>query len=159
MRKAGTSGQRAMRAEAKRRIRAAKNLRAKIVNQSLTVRRETRGGADGMSWALLLDGRPISLIAYKARQIRRGVSVSVNKGKRTVLRGAFIQRMPNGHRAVFVRRGNTRLPIDEKLGSRPVDVLLKNGQSEAVAQRGADVARRAFVRLLPFEIDKINATG
>lgn len=168
MRKAGISGQRAMRAEATRRVRAMKNIRAKDVRKVMTKDRTNSPRIEGLSWRIELDGKPVSLMAYRPRQIRRGVSVAVNKGKRTVIRGAFIAVMPkkkgkkaegdqeSGGKIVAIRRGRKRLPIDKLLGSRPVDALLKSGESEAVAARGAEVAVKAFVRLWPAEVAKVN---
>lgn len=155
MRKAGISGQRAMRAEAIRRVRALKNLRARSVRKSMSTHRSRTGAVEGMAWTLAIDGKPVPLIDYKARQVRRGVTVAVNKGKRTLVKGAFIQVMKSGHKGVFVRRGRGRLPIDERLGSRPVDALRKSGESEAVGERGAKVARRDFARVLPMELAKL----
>lgn len=156
MRKAGISGQRAMRAEAIRRIRARKALKAKVVRKAMSKSRVTSSDVNRMRWVISLDGKPVPLIEYRARQTRRGVTVAVNRGKRSLVRGAFIQVMKSGHKGVFVRRGSARLPIDEQPGSRPVDALLHDGEAEAVAERGGAVARAAFVRLLPFEVERVN---
>lgn len=156
MRKAGISGQRAMRAEAIRRIRAAKALKAKVVRKALSTSRVSTSIVNRMEWIVSLDGKAVPLIEYRARQTKKGVTVAVNKGKRTLLRGGFITVMKSGKKGVFVRRGRSRLPIDEQLGSRPVDALLHDGEAEAVAERGGTVARAAFVRLLPVEVERVN---
>lgn len=156
MRKAGISGQRAMRAEAIRRIRAAKALKAKVVRKAMSKSRVSTSVVNRMQWVISLDGRPVPLIEYKARQTKKGVTVQVNQGKRTRIDHAFITTMKSGKKGVFVRRGKARLPIRELLGSRPVDALLHDGEAEAVAERGGDVARAAFVRLLPFEVERVN---
>ncbi len=156
MRKAGISGQRAMRAEAIRRIRAAKALKAKVVRKAMSKSRVATSVVSHMEWTISLDGKPVPLIEYRARQTKKGVTVAVNKGKRSLVRSAFITTMKSGRKGVFVRRGKGRLPIDEQLGSRPVDALLHDGEAEAVAERGGDVGRAAFVRLLPFEVERVN---
>src|SRR5262249_32270001 len=111
--------------------------------------------------------KPVPLIAYPHREVQGktgkrgmgprsqgGVSVEVNTGKRTLLRGAFIAVMANGHEGIFRRRGRARLPIHELLGSRPVDALLHQGEADAVAARGGQSFAATFARLLPLEIDK-----
>jgi len=50
----------------------------------------------------------IPLIAFGAKKIRQGVSVAIVKGKRTVLKGAFIAQMQSGHTGVFRRRFGSR---------------------------------------------------
>jgi hypothetical protein len=82
------------------------------------------------------------------------VSVEVNRGKRTLIPGAFIATMPNGHKGVFKRLGKGRLPIKELLGSRPVDALLHEGETDAVAARGGKSFDETFQRVLPLEIGK-----
>lgn len=154
MRKAGISGRRAMVAEATRRVRARKALKVRDVKRAISTSRQGSTVAS-MVWGVHLDGRPVPLIAYKARQTLRGVTAEVERGKRTLLKGAFITVTRSGHKGVYQRRGRARLPIDEKLGSRPVDALLHDGEAEAVAQKGAEVARAAYPRLLALEISKI----
>lgn len=46
------------------------------------------------------------------------------------------------------------LPIQELLGSRPVDALLHEGEAQAVADRGGASFATTFVRVLPMEIGK-----
>lgn len=86
-----------------------------------------------------------------------GVAVEVNTGKRTIVRGAFVATMANGHQGIFRRCGSARLPIEELLGSRPVDALLHQGEADAVAERGGRSFGETFTRLLPMEVGK--ATG
>jgi hypothetical protein len=47
-----------------------------------------------------------------------------------------------------------RLPIDELLGSRPVDALLHEGEADAVATRGSRSFANTFERVLPLEIGR-----
>jgi hypothetical protein len=154
LRKAGSTALRDMRSEASKRVRARKRLKAAAVRKALHLRRPRRTTVDGMTFALDVEGKPVPLSAYPHRQTKRGVSVSVNRDKRTLVRSAFIATMSSGHTGVFMRRGPERLPIRELLGSRPVDALLHEGEAEAVAERGARSLRDTFTRLLPVELEK-----
>lgn len=154
LKKAGATALRDMRSEARKRITSRKRIKGKYVSRAITLARAKGSDIPGLEWAVNLSGAPVPLIAYPARQTRKGVSVEVNRGKRTLIPGAFIATMRSGHVGVFRRRGKSRLPIKELLGSRPVDALLHEGESEAVAERGAASFGSAFVRLLPLEIGK-----
>lgn len=154
LRKAGATGQRDMRSEANKRIRARKRISSKYITRAMKLRRSGGSDPSAMSWALELSGDPVPLIAYPHRQTKKGVSVEVNRGKRTVVRGSFVATMVSGHEGVFRRRGPQRLPIQELLGSRPVDALLHEGEAEAVGARGARSLAATFARLLPIELGK-----
>jgi hypothetical protein len=151
LKKAGMTGLRDARSEASKRIRARKRLKAAIVAKALVMDKPL-GKAEEGSWALRVRGTPVPLTAYPHRQTKKGVSVEVNKGKRTLIKSAFIATMTSGHRGIFLRRGAKRLPIDERFGSRPVDALLHKGEAEAVGQRGARSMVSAFARLLEMEL-------
>lgn len=64
--------------------------------------------------AVIARSRRFPLIAFSARQTRKGVTFSVTKGKRVSMRSAFVQRMKSGHEGVFTRVGKVRLPIKER---------------------------------------------
>ena len=146
-------------------------LGAKYITQALSLRAEGGDIAD-MSWALNVSGQPVPLIAYPHRELRGrtgkrgmgprsqgGVSVEVSACKRTLVRGAFVATMRSGHEGIFRRRGAARLPIEELLGSRPVDALLHQGEADAVAARGGRSFGDTFQRMLPMEIDKGGGKG
>ena len=57
-------------------------------------------------------GRPIGLIKYGARQTKSGVTVAVKKGRKAIPH-AFIATMPNGHKGVFIRTGNTHKKVNK----------------------------------------------
>lgn len=154
LRKAGSNALRDMRAEASKRVRTRKRIKAGIVRKALHLRRPRNVDLDGGEWTIDVSGAPVPLSAYPHRQTKRGVSVEVNRGKRTLIPRAFIATMASGHRGVFIRRGAARLPIEERLGSRPVDALLHKGEAEAVATRGARALLATFTRLLPLELGK-----
>lgn len=153
LRKAGSTALRDMNAEATKRIRARKRLAPKYIKRAITMQRK---GAtiENAEWALKVSGEPVPLVAYPHRQTRRGVSVEVNRGKRTLVRGTFKATMKSGHIGIFRRRGKARLPIQELFGSRPIDALLHKGEAEGVAQRGSRSLVDTFRRLLPLELGK-----
>lgn len=153
LRKAGSTAMRDMRSEASKRIRARKRLKVGTVNAALSVRKAKDAGIAG-EWGIDVLGKPVRLIEYPHRQTKKGVSVEVNRGKRTLLLHAFIARMASGHEGVFRRRSKMRNPINELIGSRPVDALLHQGEADGVAERGRASMTATFERLLPLEIGK-----
>jgi hypothetical protein len=165
--KAGATALRDMRSEAVKRIKARKRLASKYITRALTLSRPTGGDIAGLAWALNVSGKPVPLIAYPHRAFKGktgkrgmgprsqgGVMVEVNPGRWTRVRGAFVATMASGHEGIFRRRGSQRLPIDELLGSRPVDALLHQGEAQAVADRGGSSFAATFERVLPMEIGK-----
>lgn len=154
LRKAGSTALRDMRSEASRRIRKRKRIRPKYISRALSLRRPRGSDITAMEWAVLVSGEPVPLVAYPHRQTTKGVSVEVNRGKRTLVKGAFVASMRSGKVGVFRRRGKARLPIDELRGSRPVDALLHRGEAAAVAARGGRSLAATFVRVLPLEVGK-----
>jgi hypothetical protein len=154
--KAGATAVRDMRAEATKRIRSRKRLKMGIIRNAIALIKP-RGAHSilDMGWGLNVRGTVVPLIAYPHRQTRKGVSVAVNVGKRTLVQGAFIATMPkSGHKGIWRRAGKSRLPIVELYGSRPVDALLHQGESEGVLERGKRTFDAAFKRLLPIELAK-----
>lgn len=156
MRKAGSTALRDMRSEASKRVRKRKRIRAQIVHRSLV--REARGRQlEDMEWALRVRNERVPLSAYPHRQVKKGVSVEVDRGVRKIVRSAFVATMESGHKGIWVRRGARSLPVRELLGSRPHDELLHDDGAEAVAARGARSLRDTFARLLPEEVAKEKA--
>ncbi len=154
LRKAGATALRDMRSEASKRIRARKRIKTRYISRALTMRRATGSDIAAMSWALNVSGEPVPLVAYPHRQTKKGVSVEVNRGKRTLIKGSFVATMKSGHAGVFRRQGKARLPIEELRGSRPVDALLHEGEADGVAERGGKSFAETFARVLPLEIGK-----
>jgi hypothetical protein len=101
-----------VRAESVRRIRADWNVKADTVRRAMVVRRATQGKLEA---EVRTSGAPLPLIAFGARQTKRGVTTQVKKGgARVLVAGAFIATMASGHRGVFRRVGKPRLPIGER---------------------------------------------
>ncbi len=153
--KAGATALRDMRSEARKRIAQRKRIKAKYISRALKLRRSGCGSdIASMSWAVIVSGEPVPLLAYPGRQTKKGVSVEVNRDKRTVLKGAFVASLKSGHVGVFQRRAKARLPIKELFGSRPVDALLHDGEAQGVAARGAKSLADTFGRLLTVELGR-----
>lgn len=145
-----------MRSEANKRVRARKRLKVKLVKKALVVRRPkvTTTGIAGR-WGIDVRSDTVRLSDYPHRQLKMGVSASVNKGKRTRLKGAFIANVGT-HSGVFKRKGRARFPIVERLASRPADALLHDGESEAVQLRGRASFFKTYLRVLPLAIAKLS---
>jgi len=172
LRKAGSTALRDMRSEANKRIRSRKAIKPSYIARAITLRRPSGTDIGSMSWEVRLSGKPVPLVAYPHRAVAGkraavarkpgsgagggtgGVRVEVNRGRQTLIKGAFIASLTSGHVGIFRRRGKGRLPINEMLGSRPVDALLHKGESEGVVQRGAKSLAATYERVLPLEIGK-----
>lgn len=154
LRKAGSTALRDMRSEASKRIRARKRIKVSYINRALSLGKPRGSDISSYAWSLNVSGAPVPLIAYPHRQTRKGVTVEVNRGKRTLVKGSFIATLKSGHEGIFRRRGKARLPIEELRGSRPVDALLHAGEADGVAARGGQSFGATFVRVLPLEIGK-----
>ena len=156
VKRANATALRDMVSESSKRVRARKRIKVRDVKPTLHKRKaRTRGSGIGSSTiAIDVSGAPMNLVKYPHRQIRRGVSYAVNKGKRSLKRSAFIATMPNGHMGIFIRKGDTRLKIRELLGSRPVDALLHDGEAEAVQARGLRSFEATVARLIKRELSK-----
>ena len=97
-----------------REIRSEFNLAAAYVRDRLRIKRAfARAGQFSISAELAAGdgkkGRSANVIAFGARPAPGGVSVLIRKGKRKVIKGAFIG---NKGRTVFRRVGKSRLPIE-----------------------------------------------
>lgn len=150
LRKAGGDAVRAVRADSKRGVRRRKRMRARYLqNRALPLQFPRRTAAiSEMTWVMQVSGTPVPLGRYPARQTRKGVRVEVNRGKRVLLKGAFLATMKSGHRGVWMREGSGRLPIDHALSSRVSDVAQDTGFAADVLRRGSVVLNKSFVRLL-----------
>jgi hypothetical protein len=152
--KARTTSLRDMKSEAKKRVRARKQLKARLVNRALHPFRGKSRDLSSMAWGLRVSGAPVLASDYPHSVNRKGVRVRVNKGKSTLIESAFVASMPSGAKGIFVRRGAKRLPLIQPLGSRPVDALLHAGEADGIRQRGQDSFADGFLRLLKLELDK-----
>lgn len=97
---------------AKRTIREDYNIKAADLGK---VMKKTKA-YKGRHASIIATGRGIALSKFRARQLKKGVSVSVKKGTRKLLPGRFIATMKSGHKGVYTRKSKTRLPIKELYG-------------------------------------------
>lgn len=158
LRMSGGDAIRAMRTASNRAIRFRKRMKASSVTRGLVLRMPRgRQVIENLEWRVDVSGASVPLSAYPYRQIKSGVSVAVNKGKRKHIKGAFVARMQSNHVGIFVRRGKGRLPIDELFSTRISDVFSDHGMVPAVFARGSQVFSTSFARLLPLELAKAGA--
>jgi hypothetical protein len=151
---AGSSALRAMRAEGSRRIREKKGIQASKIDAAL----QLSFPSSKLEWTLIAKAKPMRLFAFGARQVGRGVSVEVTKGKRTIVKHAFIATMQSGHTGVFMRQGNkqimrkgrykgkARQPIKELFSASVAPALAQSAPE--VLERGASVFRDTFNRMI-----------
>lgn len=177
VRKAMSTAARDMRAAATKQVRRRKRLKAKAVRAALKARLAKGRSMARMEAALLVSGKHARVVDYPHRQTKRGISVEVNRGKRTLLQGAFIATMKSGHRGVFSRAKATgrqgvenprgrytgsrrvrRLPIEERMASRVIDAINHQGEIPAIQQRGQESFQRTLDRVLPLELEKAKTT-
>lgn len=141
-----------MKTEVSRQIRSVLNVRAQDVNKRLSIRRAASGER---SVEIVIGARGLPLLAFGARQTKKGVSVKVlRRGGRKLVRGAFIAQMKSGHRGVFVRRGKKSLPIDERFGEMPAQTILRPNVIADVTEK----ARARFERELAHELARNGVT-
>lgn len=158
MKKAGRDAARDMRSASVKQVRARKRLKAAAVRKATRVQRKTSGSnTASWAWGVEFDDTRIPASAYPHRQTKRGVTLSINRGRPTRVKSAFIARMASGHRGVYKRRDKARLPIDEQFGSRPIDAIRHAGEIDQVQARGLQSFDATFARVLPLEIGKQRA--
>ena len=122
--------------ETSRVIRERYTIKARDLSKEIRVTKTGPVTASGASiWMRAKKGIP--LIKFKHRATKRGVNISVIKGRSVLSEGAFIATMPSGHKGIFKfmmehrkrrkpapryeERKNylTQLPIDEMIGPSP----------------------------------------
>ncbi len=139
--------------EARRDIQAEYAIKAGRVNQDLSARDSASG--------VRLTGhfRGIGLLNFGARQVRKGVTASVLRGKRSLREGAFKAVLPGGNTQIMKRQGDNRAmrsgryagksrqPIVTQYGASVAQMLAKGRRPE----RLVDFARG----VLGAEIDRL----
>jgi hypothetical protein len=171
--RAGGDAIRAMRTSSNRAVRFRKRMKSERVTRGLPVffPRGPRELAQ-LVWTIGVSGEVVPVSAFPYRQVRRGVSVAINKGARKIIPGAFVATMRSGHVGIFSRRADPmaafkstkrrsrlparvgRLPIDEAFTTRISDVFRDSGMIPAVQARGQAVFSSSFDRLLALELSK-----
>lgn len=154
--KAGGDAARTLRTAGTADVRSRKKLKLKTVRDQLVLDFPTnKSDMAALQWRMRVGNAPTRVIDLGARQTKAGVTFSVNAGKRSFIRGAFIQTMSSGHTGVFFRRGKARLPIDEAFSTRVSDVFKDHEFIPGVFTKGMTKFKSSFDRLLPLEFAKI----
>lgn len=106
----------AIRAGVKDAARAGRTTMAKAIGQrySLSAARIKNPGiptarlsGDGQTAVITTSRKPITAMQFKPRQTRRGLSMSIYRGQRSIVRSGFMAKgLP------FKRRGKARMPLD-----------------------------------------------
>jgi hypothetical protein len=154
--KAGRDSVRALKAAATRSVRFRKKIPVRFVNDSMPVSASTSGrDLESLEWTMRVEAKPIPVVQFPNRQVRRGVSVAINSSGRKLIKHAFVATMKSGHTGVFMRRGKSRLPIDELFSTRVIDVFEDNGMVPAITDRARAAWDATWDRVLPLELDKL----
>ena len=90
-----------VRTQAAREIKDRYRIGTRLMSKYITVARRASGSS--LYVEVKAEGRPLPLMAFQARQTRKGVTVEIVKGNRVLMRRAFIARMKSGHEGVFAR--------------------------------------------------------
>ena len=153
--KAGGDAARAGRAESSRKIRERKSMKAGAVGKALPLTFPGTKEIARLAWRMDVSGALVPVSAYPHRQTRKGVSVAINKGSRSLIRSAFVVTLKSGHKGVFLRKGDARLPIKEAFTTRVSDVFMDGGFIPAVQARQQRAFSATFTRVLPLELAKL----
>lgn len=155
LKKAGGDALRALRAEAKRRMRERIRIRAGYLANAAFPLRFARGRTVAeLAWTMKVSGRAVPLGEYPRRATKKGVSVEVQRGKRALIRGAFLARARTGRQSVFLRPSRLRYPMGHRLGLSVADAMADGQIPAAALERAGSVFSSAFHRLLPLELGK-----
>jgi hypothetical protein len=153
--KAGRDALRAMRTASSRSIRFRKRFKLKSVNDALVMTFPKTKELDSMLWRMDVKGTRVPVMAFNPRQVKAGVSVAINQGKRKTIKHAFIATMKSGHTGVFRRVGGTKsLPIRELYTTRVADLFTDAGMIPAVVAQTLRAFDVTFDRVLPLELAK-----
>jgi hypothetical protein len=153
--KAGRDALRSMRTASTRSIRFRKRMKLKVVNDSLVLTFPKTKELDSMLWRMDVKGTRMPVKEFSPRQVKAGVSVAINQGKRKTIKHAFIATMRSGHVGVWLRaKGAGRLPIRELYTTRVADLFSDAGMIPNVIAQTLRSFNVTFDRVLPLELGK-----
>ncbi len=167
LKKAGADAIRATKTESSRMVRSRKQMKAGFVGKALPLTYPSSKEIARLAWRMDVSGALVPVSAYPHRQTRKGVSVAINRGSRSLIRSAFVATMSSGHKGVFTAfgpkrvirsgryAGHMRHPIKEAFTTRVSDVFLDGGFIPAVQARAQSVFSASFARLMPMELGKL----
>lgn len=97
------------------------NLKKKTIRELMSIQKANKN--TGLVGRLTVKNKPVSLIAYNAKQNRKGVSFKLYRNRlRQLIRSAFISVNRNGMESVFKRESRARLKIKPLYGTMVRDV-------------------------------------
>lgn len=161
---AGSSAAKVLRTDGARYVRDRKAMKYGKVLKGLPVKNPASRRLTGLVWRMDVSGKASPAGAFPARQTKKGVSISINRSRRALIKGAFIAKILNMsslneasfHRGVFIRKkGVARLPINHVLTTRISDVFGDTGMIPGLQNRALSVFSKSFDRLMPLEMSKI----
>jgi hypothetical protein len=154
--KAGRDALRALRAEAKRLTRARVRIRAGyLANKALPLTTVKATKMEDLEWRMDVSGAAVPLGEYPARRTKRGVSVEVERGRRAIIKGAFLAKTQRTKRkGVFKRPTAARYPMGHRLGLRVSDSMRDGRIPNAALKYSARVFTRAVNRLMDLELER-----
>ena len=164
-RRAMNSAVRKAKTTAKRQLAIKRNLSAKQAESGLTIVFATEARA---SVAIKGRGSMLPLTALKQgvsgpKQFPLGTKATVARGKRTLIKGAFIARMPSGHIGVFVRtkigggpRREPRLPIQEQVLPSIAHTLVEPDVVDAILKQYRETYTPTLQKQLSAAIRRAN---
>lgn len=135
-------------------IRQRRALSAKVVRDAMAVRKATN---QNLVSSLVVTGRPIPLKDYKANQTKRGVTVAVTPGKRSLVshrgnRGFIIDKI-GGH--VFARQGKGRLPVKKLFGPSLPSTFVQEQVKAAWTATAREAMPKRLAEEVRFELSKL----
>ncbi len=153
---AGRDALRVMRTQSARGVTSRKRIKYGAALKFLTAQNPKGPQSLGsLAWRLVVSGKNVPVSDYPHRQVRKGISAAINKGKRTLIQSAFIATTKSGHTGVFKRKGDARKPIVKVLTSRVVDVFKDSDFTPWAFAAAQMTFRETFDRVLPLELDKL----
>lgn len=157
LKKAGGDALRTTKTTSSRTIRFRKAIKAGRLSKGMPLGFPRSASEIGdLVWTLRVSGEAQPVSNFPAQQQKRGVKATINKGRPALLKSAFVATMKSGHKGVFVRKGDARLPIKELFSTRITDVFNDNGMIDAVFVQTQRKFAESFERLLPLEIAKVS---
>lgn len=155
LKKAGGDALRRLRAETKRQVRARVAIRAGYLAASaLPLRFATGRRVDELVWVMRVSGKEVPLGEYPRRATKKGVSVEVQRGRRVLLKKAFLARAKSGRQSVFLRPSKFRYPMGHRLGLSAADTMADGKIPAAALGEAGKVLGAGFERLFPLELAK-----
>lgn len=167
LRLAGNQAIRSLRKDATAFAAARKALPGVVITEDQRLSLPNRAAAiRDFAWTLFVKGKPVPVSAFRHSDTRRagrgvrarGVLVSIDQGRVTSIRSAFVATMKTGHKGVFRRTGKKRLPIEEVFSSR----LPARFGGEVMLTYGGKTYRKlatAYARGLDRELGKLKRKG